>query len=85
MRDNENQNSAAEGRSDSEALLATLPWHVGFHNQIADMLRPTGDWHPDMVRYDVVQICAHDGRHVAWACSSEHAELIVEAVNKLGG
>ena len=58
-----------------------LPWNVGFHNEIADMPSRTGDWHPDMVRYRVVQICDFDGRHVAWAKSPEHAAMIVEAVN----
>ena len=60
------------------------PWHVGFHNQIADRLRPTGEYNPDMVRYSVVQVCDFDGRHVCWAKSEEHARLIVEAVNSLG-
>lgn len=62
---------------------SSFPWRVGFHNEIADMLRPTGDWHPDIVRYSVVQVCDFNGRHVAWACSPEHAALIVEAVNKM--
>ncbi len=57
------------------------PWHVGFYNEIADGLRPEGDWHPDLVRYQVVQVCDHDGRHVCWANSPEHAELIVASVN----
>lgn len=67
----------------SAELAGSLPWHIGFHNEIADMLRPSGDWHPDMVRYEVVQVCDHDGRHVCWAKSHEHAVLIVEAVNKM--
>lgn len=74
---------AAEVRRLRAHEASSQPWHIGFHNEIADMLRPTGNYHPDMVRYQVVQICAHDGRHVAWACSPEHANLIVEAVNKI--
>ena len=66
-----------------QTLQRSLPWHVGFHNEIADNLRPSGDWHPDMGRYKVVQVCDHDGRHVCWAKSQEHAALIVEAVNKM--
>lgn len=58
------------------------PWHIGFRNEIADMLRPSGDWHPDIVRYEVVQVCDFDGKHVCWAKSPEHAALIVDAVNK---
>jgi hypothetical protein len=64
--------------------MNSLPWHVGFYNQIGDMLNPTGDWHPDLVRYDVVQVVDFDGRHVCWAKSKEHADLIVEAVNGYG-
>ena len=67
----------------SAELASSLPWHMGFHNEIADMLRPTGDWRPDMVRYKVVQVCAHNGAHVCWAKSPEHAALIIEAVNKM--
>ena len=66
-----------------DGLASSLPWHMGFHNEIADMLRPTGYWHPDIVRYRVVQVCAHDGQHVVWAKSPEHAALIIEAVNKM--
>ena len=79
---NEKPQDASEG-SIGQSASTSLPWHIGFHNEIADMLRPAGDWHPDMVRYQVVQICAHDGRHVAWACSQNHAALIMEAVNKM--
>lgn len=57
-----------------------LPWHVGFHNEIADNLSK-GIYQLDLVRYDAVNICARDGRHVAWACSEEHAQRIVAAVN----
>ena len=79
------KNCIAEYLSDYEELLETLPWHVGFHNQIADIFSPTGDFHTDMVRYSVVQVCDHDGRHVCWAKSPEHAAIIVESVNKLFG
>lgn len=73
-----NQTEAADGGSAlTTELASTLPWHVGFHNQIADTLEPTGDWHPDMVRYSVVQVCDYDGRHVCWAKSSEHAAMKV--------
>lgn len=64
--------------TDSDKL--GVPWHVGFRNEIADRLRP-GEWQPNMVRYTAVNICAANGRHVAWACSQEHAEMIVAAVN----
>ena len=59
----------------------TLPWHIGFHNEIGDNLA-TGHFQPGMVRYQAVNICATNGRHVAWACSPEHAQLIVESVNQ---
>jgi len=74
--------STAEGQSALPALLdMSTPWHIGFGNEIADMLRPTGDWHPDLVRYQVVQVCDYHGRHVCWAKSPEHAAMIVESVN----
>lgn len=65
-----------------DGLASTLPWHVGFHNEIGDNLRD-GNWQHEMVRYKAVNVCANNGRHVAWACSAEHAALIVEAVNKM--
>lgn len=58
-----------------------LPWHIGFHNEIADNLRK-GIWQLEMVRHNVVNICAKNGRHVAWACSRKHAEMIIAAVNR---
>jgi len=71
------------GQSASTGGLATpLPWHVGFHNEIADRIIP-GSWQHEMVQYKAVNVCASNGRHVAWACSQAHAELIVEAVNRM--
>ena len=71
------------GQSVSTGELATpLPWHVGFHNEIADRIIP-GSWQHEMVRYKAVNVCASNGRHVAWACSQAYAELIVEAVNRM--
>ena len=81
-RDAKTKADGAESLS-TAGLASSFPWHMGFHNDIADMLRPTGDWHPDMVRYSVVQVCDHNGQHVCWAKSPDHAALIIEAVNKM--
>ena len=80
--------AAAKKQAQNDYLVAawaenSFPWHVGFHNEIGTCIRPTGDCHPGMVRYDVVQICAQDGRHVCWTRLPEHAALIVETVNKM--
>ena len=61
--------------------MTNLPWSIGFLNEIADRLRG-GNYQPDLVRYEVWNICDSTGKHVAWARSREHAHMIVDAVNK---
>ena len=64
-------------------LFKTLPWNVGFSDEIGDRLSPNGNIHPDMGRHTVIQVWDYDGNHVCWAKSSDHAVLIVNAVNHL--
>lgn len=61
--------------------MMNLPWHEGFINQIADNLT-TGNFQPDMVRYEAWNVCDSTGRHVALACSKEHQMSIVSAANE---
>jgi hypothetical protein len=65
-----------------EIVKNTLPWHLGFHNEIADNLCE-GVNQESMVRYKVWSICDNAGRHVAWVCSPEHAAVILDAANSL--
>jgi hypothetical protein len=74
-----NDKSRAEGQSRLNAGLG-LPWHIGFSSEIADQLCE-GNYQPDLVRYEVFNICDYTGKVRAFATSLEAANTILKAVN----
>jgi len=76
-----NDESRAEGQSRLNAGLG-LPWHIGFSNEIADQLCE-GNYQPDLVRYEVFNICDYAGEVRAFATSLAAANAILKAVNVL--